>query len=141
LKIKRTKQDAIFSLCVRERYNWTCCKCSRYFPEDEGRRYLHCSHIFSRRHVRTRHMPENAVAHCFQCHEWFGGNPVLGADWAREFLGNYVVDMLIEKHHEVCKLTKHDKEEKLRHFESEYARLLKARAAGATGILHLVGYE
>ncbi len=101
---------------------------------------MHCSHIFSRRHVRTKHMPENAVAHCFTCHEWFRGNPVLGADWARDFLGPYVVDMLIEKHNEICKLTKHDKEELYIHYKFEYERLLRERAMGDDGVLHLVGY-
>jgi len=85
-------------------------------------------------------MPENAVAHCFSCHEWYGGNPVLGGEWAREFLGEYVVDMLIEKHNEICKLTKHDKEELYTHYKVEFSRMLRERAAGETGILRLTGY-
>ncbi len=85
-------------------------------------------------------MPENAVAHCFVCHQWYGSNPVIGGDWARDFLGVYVVDMLIEKHNTVIKLTKYDMDELYIHYKAEYARLLRERDAGDTSILFLPGY-
>lgn len=137
--MKRDKFDKLFSDSVRERDNWTCTRCGTYYPE--GRRQgLHCSHIFSRRHRSTRWEPLNAVAHCFKCHEYLGGNPVLFHFWAREYLGPYVLDMLIEKHHQIIKLTKNDKIELYAHQKAEYARMLRERAAGATGVLTFSGY-
>ncbi len=85
-------------------------------------------------------MPENAVSHCVKCHGIFGGSPVVGGEWARGYLGDYVVDMLIEQHHKVIKLTKYDMDELYIHYNAEFARMLRERDAGETGILELPGY-
>lgn len=60
--------------------------------------------------------------------------------WAREYWGDYIIDMLEEKHRLIVKLTKHDKIELYAHLKSEYARMLRERAAGDTGILSFSGY-
>ena len=138
--IKRDKLDKVFSDCVRERYNWKCCRCDKYYQEGAARRGLHCSHIFSRRHKLTRWMPENAVSHCYNCHRYLGENPVLFNRWARDFLGEYVVDMLEERHHQIYKITKAEREEIYAHLKSEYARMKRERAAGETGVLEFVGF-
>jgi len=137
--MKRDKFDKLFSDSIRERDNWTCQRCKKYYPEGQ-RQGLHCSHIFSRRHRATRWEPSNAVAHCYACHEYLGGNPVIFSQWAREYLGGYVLDMLDEKHRLIIKLTKHDKVEMYAHMRSEHARMLRERAAGDDGILTFSGY-
>ncbi len=139
MSIKRDKIDKVFSDLVRERDNWTCQRCNKYYPEGQ-RRGLHCSHIFSRRHRATRWEPYNAVAHCYACHEYLGGNPVKFDQWARQYWGNYVIDMLDEKHNQIIKLTKKDKTELYEHLKSEYKKMLKLRAAGYTGILTFAGF-
>jgi hypothetical protein len=137
--MKKDKFDKLFSDSIRERDNWTCQRCQTYYPVGH-RRGLHCSHIFSRRHRATRWEPCNAVAHCYSCHEYLGGNPVMFDKWAREHWGDYIIDMLEEKHRQIIKLTKHDKVELYAHMKAEYARMLRERAAGDDGILKFSGY-
>ncbi len=137
--LKRDKYDTLFSNMVRERDNWTCQKCGKYYPEGE-RQGLHCSHIFSRRHRATRWEPYNAVAHCYSCHQYLGGNPVIFEAWARTYLGDYVLNLLEEKHRLIIKVTKKDKIEMYKHMKSEHARMLKLRAGGDTGLLSFTGY-
>lgn len=84
-KIKLDGVDKLFSLYIRNRDAWTCQKCGTYYPV--GAQGLHCSHLFSRRHKSIRWEPLNAVAHCFNCHMWFGGNPIEAYRWIVEYLG------------------------------------------------------
>lgn len=62
--IKRTPADAAFSLCVRERADWTCERCGSK-PHAQG---LHCAHVMSRGHWSVRFDPCNALALCYGCH-------------------------------------------------------------------------
>jgi len=137
--MKRDKYDALFSNMVRERDNWTCQKCNKYYPEG-NRQGLHCSHIFSRRHRATRWEPYNAVAHCFACHQYLGGNPVVFEQWARGYMGDYVIDMLEEKHLTILKTTKVQMKEMYSHMKKEHARMLRLRKDGDTGLLSFTGY-
>ena len=102
--MKRDKTDALFSQYIRRRDNWTCCVCGKSYPA--GSQGLHCSHIFSRRHNAIRYDERNAVAKCFACHQWYGGNPVEGGEWARRYLGSEVVDELIRIKNAPFKKTK-----------------------------------
>ncbi len=137
--MKRDKFDKLFSDMIRERDNWTCQRCKKYYPEGH-RQGLHCSHIFSRRHRATRWEPCNAVAHCFSCHQYLGGNPVKFNEWARKYWGDIVIEMLDEKHKTICKLTKKDKIEMYAQMKAEHARMLRERRNGDNGLLSFVGY-
>ena len=72
--IKRTKWDKVFSDAVRERDNWTCQRCRKYYPEG-NRQGLHCSHFFGRRKYSVRFDFVNAEALCYGCHQYFTSNP------------------------------------------------------------------
>jgi 5-methylcytosine-specific restriction endonuclease McrA len=64
--IKVTAADRKFSLLIRERDNWTCCRCGKqYVPPTNA---LHCAHNFTRRTKATRHDEFNAMALCYGCH-------------------------------------------------------------------------
>lgn len=138
--MKRDKHDAIFSLVIREAYKWTCCRCGKYFPEG-SRQGIHCSHIFSRRHQSVRFDPNNAVAHCYPCHKWFGGNPIAAARWAGEYLGAGLLDLVEEKMRMTRKWTKAEKAEMYKHYKAEYERIRSLRMAGDNGIIQVIGYE
>lgn len=138
--MKRDKLDALFSNLIRESYNWTCCKCGKYFPEGQ-RQGLHASHIFSRRHQLLRHHPDNVVAHCYTCHQWYGSNPVLGGAWATAFLGQGVIEMLTERMRERRKYTKADKEEAYKHYKQEDERVKKLRMAGEIGHIEIIPFD
>ena len=138
--MKRDKLDALFSTLIREAYNWTCCRCGKYFPEG-SRQGLHASHIYSRRHTLLRHHPDNVVAHCYPCHSWYGSNPVQGGGWAVEYLGVGVIQMLEDRLRERRKYTKADKEEIYQHYKAEAERVKKLRMAGETGIIRIVPFD
>ena len=60
------KIDAVVSLMVRNRDNWTCQRCgTKYTPPTQG---LHCSHYFSRRFMGTRFNLDNLISLCYGCH-------------------------------------------------------------------------
>ena len=86
MKIKITALDRLFSLYVRHRANWRCQYCGTDYAK-LNKSGLHCSHLYGRRHKSTRWHPDNAFAHCFGCHQFLGGNPVIFSKWARMKLG------------------------------------------------------
>jgi 5-methylcytosine-specific restriction endonuclease McrA len=57
---KKAKADKLFSLFVRDR-DGKCVFCGTTVR-------LQCAHIFSRRNMRLRHDPQNAITLCFKCH-------------------------------------------------------------------------
>lgn len=138
--MKRDKLDAIFSELVRERANWTCEWCGKYFPEG-SRGGLHCSHIYSRRHAATRTNPLGAVAHCYACHLRYGSNPIEGGKWATSYLGEGTVQILAELLRTPVKYTKADKEEAYQHYKKEKERIKKLRMQGVTGRIEFTGWQ
>ena len=79
--LKRSPADEAFSKCVRERANYCCERCGKGY--DASSTGLHCSHHFSRRHRSIRWCGDNAMALCYACHEWYGGNPADSGAWLR----------------------------------------------------------
>ncbi|MCA9367531.1 recombination protein NinG [Candidatus Kaiserbacteria bacterium] len=137
--IKRDKRDDVFSRLVRERAGWCCEHCGKYYPEG-NRQGLHCSHLFSRRHRATRWDPHNCFAHCFSCHQYLGGNPVVFADWAEKRLGAGMIDLLREKAHSVIKLKKPDLEELYKHLKAELKAMESKRAGGERGRIEFAAW-
>jgi hypothetical protein len=105
--IKTSNLDRLFSQYVRARAGYRCERCGeKHASNSTG---LHCSHIWSRRHVGTRWHPNNAVAHCMGCHSYLGGNPVLFTEWAEGYLGADTMQAIREEAMAVQKLTEADK--------------------------------
>lgn len=130
-KIKSDKLDRIFSKLVRERAGWRCERCgTQYEPHSQG---LHCSHLMSRRCLALRWHPSNAVAHCYACHLWFGGNPLLAADWIDGHCGRETASFLRTTFHQYVPVKSADKIEILANLEREYDRMLSERVAGKLG--------
>jgi len=96
---------------------------------------LHCSHLFSRRHLSTRFSPENAFAHCFTCHQRLGGDPVNFTRWAEAKMGPDKVSKLHTKAHLTLKLAKVDKAFIASHYRGEMKWMREKRLAGETGYL------
>lgn len=105
MNIKTTNLDRLFSQYVRARAGWRCERCGAQ-PARQG---LHCSHIFSRRHKGIRWHPSNAVAHCYGCHSYLGGNPSVFNEWARNYLGSDTLESLRQESAVVTNLTEQDK--------------------------------
>ena len=124
MKIRIDKRDAIFSKLIRLRARFNCelrAKCNgRYFPQGHG---LQCCHIFSRRHQATRYDPDNALAGCFACHQYFGENPTLFTALVKAHLGDVRYEALEARHSTIVKRTKHDSESLYEHLKEQYKAL------------------
>ncbi len=139
--MKRDKRDIVFSKLVRERANWTCERCGRYFPFGE-RSGLDCSHFFGRRYLRLRWHPDNAAAHCRGCHGFLSENPDEFMRWIEGHIGEGRIEMLRERRNDNrIKYTKRDKEEIHAHLKSELQRLESLRAEGKEGRLEFEAYD
>lgn len=126
MALKRDKLDKVISDIVRQRENWTCERCGKYFPEGH-RQGLHASHLYSRRHASTRHHTRSIFAHCFACHQYLGGNPVEFTAWARDALGDAAFEELRERHHKTVKRTKAEKEEMYQWYKAQLEYLKKCQ--------------
>lgn len=117
MKIRIDKRDTVFSKLIRLRARFNCEKCGKYFPLGHG---LQCAHIFSRRHQSTRYDPDNAVALCFTCHQYFGEHPTIFTAWVKKHLGDYRYEALEARHATVVKRTKADAEALYQHLKGEH---------------------
>ena len=109
MKLRRDSLDALFSNFVRERDNYTCQRCGKYY--EPPTRAIHAAHIFSRRHKGTRHDPLNAISACHGCHAFFTGNPLIFTAWIKKRLGDEQYTLLMYRARKPTKFTKFDLEQ------------------------------
>ena len=138
--ISRTPADAAFSFCIRERNDWHCEYCYRYFPDDSGRRSLHCSHFYGRRHRGLRFHASNAFAHCYTCHKRLGENPADFTFWVEQKLGEGMVEMLRERRNSIYKMGKGELKEIAAHYRNELKTMHEKRANGEVGYLDFLSW-
>lgn len=136
--IKRTPADAAFSDCIRERANWTCELCGRYYPEG-SRMGLHCSHFIGRRNTSTRWEPMNAMALCYGCHSKVGGDPHHHTEIFQERLGD-LYEILLEKKRMIVPKCDRDLRAIAKHFRLQLQEMQKKRANGETGRIEFQGW-
>lgn len=137
--IKRTPTDVAFSNCVRERANWTCEKCGKYFPEG-SRGGLDCSHHHGRGGWSIRFDPLNAEALCYGCHSHYGGTEkrrkeVL-TEQQQDLLYNLLEDRELGKAYRKTK----GKGDIAKHYRNELKRMQELRAQGETGRIEFIGW-
>jgi uncharacterized CHY-type Zn-finger protein len=147
-KIKRESPDMWFSLCVRERANWTCQACGKHYepqytgaglPKNQG---LHCSHYIGRANYSVRFDPLDADAHCYGCHSKFEQNPHVFKEWKLSQLGMDFYEILIEKSTDIMigKQARQEKQQIAEHYKDEFYRMMSIRSLGITGKLEFQGY-
>ena len=132
--IKIKAADKWFSLCIRERANWTCERCGTKCPEDR-RMGLHCSHYHGRGKWATRFDPDNCRALCYGCHSYVGGNPTIHRRDMIERLGVGLYNLLLEKSNDnrLGRMAKRSEKEIAAHYRAEHKRMVEYRAfAGRT---------
>lgn len=71
-KIKISLADRLFSLYIRTRDKWTCRRCGTFHEPPTSA--LHCSHFWGRGNRGTRWEPDNCIALCYGCHQYFESN-------------------------------------------------------------------
>jgi len=138
--LKRTKLDIVFSNLIRERSEWHCERCKKYYPVGH-RQGLDCSHFFGRRHRSTRWFPNGAAAHCRGCHQHLGSNPIEFSAWIRTQLGDTAFDELQLRHNRVAKYTRPDLEEMYQHYKAQLKYMERRRKQGETGWLEFVAWD
>jgi DNA-directed RNA polymerase beta' subunit len=136
--MKRDKYDAIFSNLVRERADYKCETCGKSYRESPGG--LHCSHIFSRRHTRTRWDADNAMAQCWGCHQKYGSNPVEFYWLLENIFGKGHLEILQGKKQQIFRMKKYEKEEMYKFYRNEYKKMMEKRREGVTGRIEFEGY-
>lgn len=137
--VKRTPADDAFSKCVRARTNYTCERCHKQY--DKSSSGLHCSHNFSRRHRTIRWCKDNAIALCYSCHEWFGGNPLESGDWLRNKLGNGMIDILTEKKNSRVKVPKLEEKDIAKHYREQLKIIEQKRSDGEMGYIDFESWQ
>lgn len=136
--IKVTPADKWFSLCVRERADWTCERCGKSYHHDPGR--LQCSHVYSRRWASIRHHPLNAMALDYACHRHVGENPIDHVELYLKVFGQDAYDEIRRLKEVIVRKRDRPDREVARHLKSEYDRLKEARLAGESGRVEFEGY-
>ena len=79
--------DAECSRIVRAR--GMCWKCGK-----DDYKHLETAHIFSRKNRSVRWDLDNMLCSCDGCHFWSHQNPLLFAEFVKEYLGNYKYQQL-----------------------------------------------
>lgn len=126
-----TPADKYFSLCIRERADWICERCGRYYGDK--RQGLHCSHFVSRGHWGTRFHPKNAAAHCFGCHRHLSSSPHEFVVWIVQHIGRETYEELQRTAAKPAKgLRKHVKTI-AKHYRDENTIQLQCRTNGYVG--------
>lgn len=141
--MKLSMADINFGKCVKAAQNYTCERCGR--QSELGSKGMHTSHIFSRRHRTIRWCgggtPTNAQCLCFQCHDWFGGNPADSGKWVTEMYGEGAMDLLREKRDNKVKITKEEEKAIARHYKLQLAIIEEKRANGEQGVIPFESYQ
>ena len=102
------KLDKLFSQIVRKRGKCAWC------GTKEG---LECCHIFSRKYRSLRWSLDNAVCMCHSHHFYSHSNPILFAEFVKNYLGEEKYELLKEARNQITKLTLEDLQIKLKTLE------------------------
>jgi hypothetical protein len=131
--------DKWFSLCVRWAADWRCEKCNAQF--EEGSQGLHCSHIFSRKNRTIRWCRENVQPLCYNCHQWFGGNPADSGAWIEELRGINKMASLRQKKNRRVKVTKIEEKEIATFYRLQLKDIKLKRLTGEVGVIEFESYQ
>ena len=94
------KLDRVVSNIVRSK--GVCAHCGKGAEQVT----LHCAHIFSRTMMSVRFDLNNCIPLCYRCHFWWShSNPILFAEFIKEYLGNYKYQQLKMKARGIRKWT------------------------------------
>lgn len=138
--IKITSGDRFFSLCVRERANWTCERCGTYHQPPTTA--LHCAHWHSRGNWSVRFDPSNALALCYGCHQYTSVNretehrPLM-----LKVFGELELDRVATEKNRPATRVKKFLPEIAKHYRQELERMQRLRANGETGRIEFERWE
>lgn len=136
-----TPADAAFSKAIRERTNWTCEVCGKYYPEWEKKRMgLHCSHWMGRGNWSTRFDPRNAFSHCWGCHRDMAADKNYFADWVAEQIGTNVAFEVRALANKPARGIRKQVPDIAKHYRRQHKLMQAIRADGWQGRIEFVPY-
>lgn len=100
LTIRIDPLDALFSLYVRTRDNFTCQRCG------VKSKFVQCAHFIGRRNKATRYDEANCVSLDLGCHQYFHANPLEFVEWTKQRLGEREFNLLQARARVITKLDK-----------------------------------
>jgi len=140
--MKRDRADHYFSLCIRERTDYTCQVCHKAYPRNSTG--LHCSHFFGRANKSVRWHTDNAFAHCYGCHLRMGANPHDFSSWAVKMLGQERYEILVERKNDISMAKQLFKDNKAgfvaNHYKEQHKILLNLRNLGEIQYIEFEDY-
>lgn len=139
--IKITPADKAFSLCVRERVNYTCERCG-HFAGPQLHKRLDASHFHGRGKWSVRFDPENVSAVCMGCHLYLTAHPIEHMVWMQEKLGPYRFGALTERANDLSrgKLAKKSIPEIAAHYRYELQVMREKRKECSTGRIEFAAW-
>jgi 5-methylcytosine-specific restriction endonuclease McrA len=93
MRIRRRRDDILFSEYLRRKRDYTCERCLRNFTHEKGR--LDVSHYFGRKNETLRFDEENVRVLCKGCHRLFHESPNEHREFMLKTLGENGLNMLV----------------------------------------------
>lgn len=124
--IKIRSADKWFSLCIRQRANWKCQRCGKYYP-DGKRMALHCSHFHGRAKYGTRFDPLNCEALCYGCHMYLTAHPHIHNAEKIQRIGGGNFDRLLIRANStnLGRLAKRSERDISKHYKKQYEKMVE----------------
>ncbi len=125
MKIRKKKQDIIFSSLIRERANYCCQACGvnkRFEPAT-----LDCCHIMGRRSLALRWHPANALAMCRKDHIFYTEHPFDFRDFCIDHFGEELIAELRLVSNQPVKWSNSVREDIYKHYQQELKKMEKKR--------------
>jgi flagellar motor protein MotB len=140
--IKIKSCDKYFSLCIRERSQWHCERCSKYYPPGM-RMGIHCSHFHGRGKWGVRFDPFNCEALCFGCHQYLGSQPNIHTQEKIQRIGQHEFDLLLVRAHSglLGKNARKAESEIAKHYRNQHKIMQEKRNDGVIGRLEFEGFQ
>lgn len=139
MKIRKKKQDVVFSSLIRERANYCCQACGVNKRFEKGT--LDCAHIMGRRSVSLRWHPQGAVSLCRGCHIFYTEHPFDWRDWCVDQFGEDLVSELRLVANKPVKWTDKVRDEIYIHYKKELKKMECLRADGSGLMLDFEPHE
>ena len=136
--------DRTFSLCIRERDDYTCTyrdcpDCGNCSMRYEGG--LDAAHYYRRYRLSGRWHPDNVTSLCRSRHNYLDEHPPELVRFFTDLLGEGAHDMLIERHHGTVRYPGWERWEMNQHYKAQTKKIERQRKEGSVGVLVLTSWD